>query len=111
MDCSPAGLTPNARADRDIGGLADLFAHEIAVNNFGLIDIIRTGHPQLWESRMWFSNSEQNGDREINSLINQVTKRIPMWDKDKHSGPFRKCATGILLAAEVDSDAVNSFMN
>ncbi len=106
------GITPNARADRDpVGGLADLLAHEIAINNFGLIDMIRTGHPQLWQSRMWFSKSEQNGVGEINSLINQVTKQIPTWDKDKRSGLFRKCATGILLAAEVDSDAVNLFMN
>ena len=60
---------------------------------------------------MWFSKSEENGVGEINSLINQVTKHIPTWDKDKRSGLFRKCATGILLAAEVDSDAVNRFMN
>ena len=106
------GITPNARADRDpVGGLADLLAHEIAINNFGLIDMIRTGHPQLWQSRMWFSKNEENGVGEINSLINQVTKHIPTWDKDKRSGLFRKCATGILLAAEVDSDAVNRFMN
>ncbi|KAL0031450.1 hypothetical protein WJX77_001117 [Trebouxia sp. C0004] len=52
----PAGITPNARADRDaVGGLADLLAHEIAINNFGIMDMIRTRHPQLWQSRMWFS--------------------------------------------------------
>ena len=105
-------LSPNARADRDpVGGLADLLAHEIAINNFALIDMIRTGHPQLWQSRMWFSKSEENGVGEINSLLNQVTKQIPTWDKDKRSGMFRKCATGTLLAAEVKSDAVNRFMN
>ncbi len=71
------GITPNARADRDpVGGLADLLAHEIAINNFGLIDMIRTGHPQLWQSRMWFSKSEQNGVGEINSLINQWSLSI-----------------------------------
>jgi len=106
------GITPNARADRDpVGGLADLLAHEIAINNFAFIDMIRTGHPQLWQSRMWFSKSEENGVGEINSLLNQVTKQIPTWDKDKRSGLFRKCATGTLLAAEVNSDAVNRFMN
>ena len=34
------GITPNAMADRDsVGGLADLLAHAIAINNFGLVDI------------------------------------------------------------------------
>ncbi|DBA77417.1 TPA: hypothetical protein ACH3X1_009249 [Trebouxia sp. C0004] len=112
LQSMPAGITPNARADRDaVGGLADLLAHEIAINNFGIMDMIRTRHPQLWQSRMWFSKSEENGVGKINRLIKQVTKQIPTWDKDKCSGLFRKCATGILLAAEVDSDAVNRFMN
>ncbi len=106
------GNTPNARADRDpVGGLADLLAHEIAINNSGLIDMIRTGHPQLWKSRMWFSKREENGVEKINSLLGQVTKQIHTWDKDKRSGLFQKCDTRNLLAAEVDSDAVNRFMN
>lgn len=105
------GVSPHARADRDpTGAVADVLAHEIAINKFELINMIRTGHPQLWQSRILFPKSEQGRVQDINSLINQVTKQISTWNKDKRSGLFRKCATGNLLAGGVDPNAVNRFM-
>jgi len=47
------GITRHARADLDaFAALADLFAHEIAIQKSRLLEMIRTGDQLLWESKI-----------------------------------------------------------
>jgi len=111
------GITRHARADLDaFAALADLIAHEIAVQSFRFVDMLQSidvHGQQLWESKVFFPNTDRHEDgqkRQITSLLNKVTQQIPGWDKDKRAGLFRKTAAGIASGAGADSDRVNRQM-
>ena len=115
------GITRHARADLDaFAALADLLAHEIALQNFEFIDMLQSNvadasyDQQLWKSKVFFPNTDRSKDSQkaqITSLLNKVTQKIQGWDKDQKTGVFRKTATGIANGAGADSDRVNRQMD
>ncbi len=107
----------HAKADQDaFAALADLLAHEIAIQSFRLINMLESADPhdghELWNSRIFFPNSDKTGQRvqQLTALLNKVTKGVSGWDKDKRTGLLRKTATGIALGAGADADGLNRHM-
>lgn len=108
------GITRHSRADLDaFANLADLLAHEVAIQGFKFVEMLQAidVHDQrLWKSKVFFPNTDRNEDgqkRQISSILNKITQQIPVWDKDKVTGLFRKTAAGIANGAGADSDRVN----
>ena len=105
------GISRHARADLDaFAALADLLAHEIAIQKSRLLEMIRTGDQLLWESKIFFPGSDKDEHlqvRQLDSLLRSIFRQIPDWDKDKITGLFRKTCTVNARAAGASSDAVN----
>jgi len=111
------GITRHVKADQDaFAALADLLAHEIAIQSFRLINMLESADPhdghELWNSRIFFPNSDKTGQQRVQQLtdMNKVTKGVSGWDKDKRTGLLRKTATGIGLGAGADADGLNRHM-
>ena len=108
------GITRDARAEFDASAfLAYLMAHEFRMQGFRFVEMLQSStvhHQQFWNSNVFFPNTDMNEDaqkRQISSLFNKITKKIPGWDKDKSIGLFRKTAASLANGAGADSDRVN----
>jgi len=113
-------IARHAKAEQDpFAALANLLAHEIAINSFSFMDMLQSGscdseecQQLLWKSKIIFPNSGKDKagrTGQIGSLLQSVVKEVLGWDKakDKQTGLFRKTAAGNALAAGAGPDEVN----
>lgn len=114
-------MSRHARGDQDaFAALADLLAHEIAIQSFRLIDMIMTQcdpstskeyQQLLWQGKVFFPKRDKTKQNQlvdqVRSLMKKLTTQVSGWDKDKSTALFRKTATGTALAAGADPNGVN----
>lgn len=103
------GITRHARADLEaFAALADLLAHEIAIQTLKFIDMLQSdvadaSCDQLWKSKVFFPNTDrtEHGQKgQITSLLSKVTKKIKAGTRTRRLDYFARQLHALLMVLE-----------